>query len=156
MTLCAFKYKQNNQDRTADLSAHWEVAEDVITDNYTPDEISAKDLLTIWSQQVEQTYPNGLISISWYVVGSGFKTEFFPFAFDPQNDERRKDFLHHYTWPIDARTRKEINWLELPVRDKLWNTEKSDKGGFIQEATSWKPSILQPYVYLPSLTKNLT
>ena len=45
-----------------------------------------------------------------------------------------------------------LNWLEIPVRDKLWNPQRADKRGFIQQATSWKPSILQPYLDLPALT----
>ena len=46
-----------------------------------------------------------------------------------------------------------LNWLLLPVEDKLWNAKQANKGGFIQEATGWKPSILQPFVYLPALLK---
>jgi hypothetical protein len=48
-----------------------------------------------------------------------------------------------------------MNWFMLPVVDKLWNSERFDKGGFIQEATGWKPSILQPCIYLPTLTSIL-
>jgi len=39
----------------------------------------------------------------------------------------------------------------LPIADMSWNDERADKGGFIQEATGWKPAILQPYLYLPAL-----
>jgi len=39
----------------------------------------------------------------------------------------------------------------LPVQDKLWRPGQAGKGGFIQEATGWKPAILQPFVYLQSL-----
>ena len=52
-------------------------------------------------------------------------------------------------------TGEELNWLTLPVVDKLWNRKRADKGGFIQEATGWKPAIFQPYVYLPSLMSAL-
>jgi len=44
-----------------------------------------------------------------------------------------------------------LDWLTLPVVDKLWNARRADKGGFIQVATQWKPAILEPYVYLPTL-----
>ena len=54
-------------------------------------------------------------------------------------------------WPVDAETGDELDWLALPVVDKLWNSKRGDKGGFIQEATGWKPSILQPHVFLPAL-----
>ena len=62
------------------------------------------------------------------------------------------NFLDYYSSPIDCETGEKLNWLALPVEDKLWNSKCQNKGGFIQEATGWKPSILQPYVYLPALT----
>jgi hypothetical protein len=62
-----------------------------------------------------------------------------------------EDFLTFYSWPEDTKTRALLNWLTLPVVDKRWNNQRGDKGGFIQEATGWKPSILQPFVYLPTL-----
>lgn len=37
-----------------------------------------------------------------------------------------------------------MNWARLPVMDRGWNKTAADKGGFIQEATGWKPSALQP------------
>ncbi|MFB8038992.1 hypothetical protein ACFC5Z_40075 [Streptomyces sp. NPDC056004] len=59
-------------------------------------------------------------------------------------DAYREDFLTHYTHPVHAVTGERINWLRLPVIDLGWNTSASDRGGFIQEATGWKPSPLQP------------
>ena len=76
-----------------------------------------------------------------------------PVPFEHFNSAYAKDFLSFFTWPEDAETGKPLNWLELPVVDKLWRPNRADKGGFIQEATSWKPSILQPYVYLSSLER---
>jgi hypothetical protein len=41
------------------------------------------------------------------------------------------------------------------VIDKLWRVDLpphvATKGGFIQEATGWKPSPLQPYINLRQL-----
>jgi len=34
-----------------------------------------------------------------------------------------------------------------------WNARRGDKGGFIQEATGWKPSILQPFVSVETLAE---
>ncbi|WP_328491313.1 hypothetical protein OHS59_44295 [Streptomyces sp. NBC_00414] len=31
-------------------------------------------------------------------------------------------------------------WLRSTVLDRGWNNSTADKGGFIQEATGWKPS----------------
>ena len=64
-----------------------------------------------------------------------------------------KDFLSHYTWPEDPKTGDRLNWLTIPVADRHWTAGHANKGGFIQEATGWKPSILQPSLYLPGLLK---
>jgi hypothetical protein len=75
-----------------------------------------------------------------------------PFQSPHSGEEvEREDFLTFYDWPIDMVTGERLNWLTLPVVDKLWRDKRMDKGGFIQEATNWKPSILQPFVYLDSL-----
>jgi hypothetical protein len=55
-----------------------------------------------------------------------------------------EDFLTHYTLPAHAKTGERLNWARLPVLDRGWNETTADKGGFIQEATGWKPSPLQP------------
>ncbi|QDN54307.1 hypothetical protein FNV67_00890 (plasmid) [Streptomyces sp. S1D4-20] len=41
-------------------------------------------------------------------------------------------------------TGEAVNWLRLPVVDRAWNATARDQGGFVQEATGWKPSALQP------------
>ncbi|WP_229919816.1 hypothetical protein [Streptomyces minutiscleroticus] len=57
---------------------------------------------------------------------------------------KEENFLTHYRPSIDAATGEPINWLRLPVLDRGWNAATADKGGFIQEATGWKPAPLQP------------
>ncbi|MBH8550844.1 hypothetical protein I8751_00235 [Nostocaceae cyanobacterium CENA357] len=82
--------------------------------------------------------------------------EEMPFQFQHYNDDLpHENFVTFFTHPVDSVTGKPINWLDVPVNDKLWNSKRADKGGFIQQATGWKPSILQPYVYLPALTNFL-
>ncbi|OIP26010.1 MAG: hypothetical protein AUK00_05490 [Dehalococcoidia bacterium CG2_30_46_9] len=78
-----------------------------------------------------------------------------PFQFQHLPGMFRDDFLTHFTWPIHSVTGERLNWLTLPVVDKLWNPKRANKGGFIQEVTGWKPAILQPYVYLPALSSAL-
>jgi hypothetical protein len=136
------------------LEAVWEVSLDPISDNYTPDEIGAEELLSIWGRQVQSEYPNGLAPIYWYAAcRSEGKFAAMPFQFNHFSDEPEENFLTIFTWPIGAVTGERLNWFDIPVVDKLWNNQYAEKGGFIQEATGWKPSILQPYVYLPSLLK---
>ena len=76
-----------------------------------------------------------------------------PFQFNHTLDLPDENFLSFYGWPAHSATGEQLNWLTLPVLDKRWNAKRADKGGFIQEATGWKPSILQPFVYLPGLAK---
>lgn len=148
-----FRSRQVDHVRRVELVAYWEVESDPISDDYTPDEISANDLLGRWIDRVRPKYENGLVPIHWFVESPGQGVfEQMPFQFPHLPAE--EDFLARYTWPVDPRTGERLNWLTLPVVDKLWNKQRADKGGFIQEATGWKPSISQPYVYLDSLIQS--
>ncbi len=136
------------------LVAYWEVYLDPISDDYTPNEISAVDLFRKWTERVREQYPQCLIPIYWFVqCPSQKKFERMPFQ-DPHvwgNTAPEENFLTFFTWPVSSATGAPVNWLTLPVADKRWRKGRSDKGGFIQEATGWKPGILQPAVYLPAL-----
>lgn len=57
-----------------------------------------------------------------------------------------EDFLTVYAWPESAAGER-VNFNRLPVRDKLWQGQ-ADKGGFIQEATGWKPAPLAPVMHV--------
>ncbi len=136
------------------LTAYWEVSSDPISDDYTPREINARDLFDIWANQVHKQYPNNLIPIFWFVeCKEQGKFAYAPFQFNHflNQTETQEDFLSIFNWPISPITGERLNWLTLPVVNKQWNIRHSDKGGFIQDATSWKPSIFQPFVYLPLL-----
>lgn len=148
----------SSHDWAGPLIAYWEVHLDPMSDDYTPDEISAVDLFRMWAGRLREQRPDPLIPIYWFVESPGQgKFERMPFQY-PQNlgiTAPAEDFLTFYTWPISSTTGAPVNWLTLPVADKLWRKGHADKGGFIQEATGWKPSILQPMVYLPALTSVL-
>jgi hypothetical protein len=147
--------RRSGYERDVTLEAGWEVSLDPISDDYTPNEISAYDLFRHWLEKVRHEYPNGLVPIYWSVrsVKHGV-FEAMPFQCK-QGESPRDDFLTFFTHPEDPETSERLNWLSLPVMDKLWNSRCADKGGFIQQATGWKPSILQPFVYLPALTNFL-
>ena len=134
------------------LKVYWEVSHDCISDDYTPLEIKAEKLFEKWVALVQEKYPNNLIPIYWYVEVRGDQTsgfEVMPFQHELQSST---NFLDYYSHPTDCETGKPLNWLSLPIVDKLWNSKRNNKGGFIQQVTGWKPSILQPYVYLHALT----
>ena len=151
-----FRNLPSGDKREGALVAYWEVSLDPMSDDYTPEKISARDLFTQWAQKVRNKYPKNLIPIHWSVECQGQGVfEHMPFQFEHFTNRPKEDFLTFFTWPLNSTTGERLNWLTLPVVDKLWNSKRADKGGFIQEATGWKPAILQPYVYLPTLSSIL-
>jgi hypothetical protein len=148
-----FRTKKGGYEWECPLEAYWEVDGDPMSDEYTREEITAEELLHRWADRYGSDSPNQLIPISWFVWSpehNGFGPEYMPFQFH-HGVPITEDFLTFFTWPVHTRTGEPLNWLTLPVVDKLWRRGQCDKGGFIQEATGWKPAILQPFVYLPSL-----
>jgi hypothetical protein len=147
---------RSDDEREGVLMAYWEVSLDPMSDDYTPEEISACELFKQWIQKVRNKYPKNLIPIHWPVECTAQAVfEYMPFQFEHLTKRRNEDFLTFFTWPLNSATGERLNWLTLPVVDKLWNSKQADKGGFIQEATGWEPAILQPYIYLPSLSSIL-
>jgi hypothetical protein len=136
------------------LVAKWEADGDWMTDEYTPDEADAETIFRRWAKWAKGAFPDGFVPISWFVTcDEPGKFEGMPFQYEEEPARRRNDFLTHYEWPVHSVTGERLNWFSLPVADRFWNEQKANKGGFIQEYTGWKPSILQPYVYLPSLVR---
>ncbi|MBD1927860.1 hypothetical protein H6F74_16650 [Trichocoleus sp. FACHB-90] len=134
------------------IIAYWEASFDPISDDYTPEEIDAHELFKKWVKKVQEKYPNGLVPIYWFVKCKEHAMfESMPFQFKHSAEVFSEDFLTFYSWPVSSMTGEQLNWLTLPVADKLWDSQRADKGGFIQQATGWKPAVLQPYIYLPAL-----
>lgn len=135
------------KDMEAVLVAYWEVDYGSISDDYTRNEISDEDLFSKWVDKVSKKHSDGLVPIHWGVMHEDYtQSETMPFQFDSLNNgPSTTNFLSFYTHPVNSITGEPLNWLELPV--------VCYKREFIQAVTGWKPSILQPFVYLPSLTK---
>ena len=146
---CIF-YQKDGIERQASFVANWDVYFNEITDNYTTEDISLEDLFRLWAEKVIKEYPNGLIPITWGLVGSGI-FEYMPFQL---NDKVKKlggyNFLTYFSYPLRKDTGEHLNLFDLYVVDKHWNKNKRDRSGFIQEYTHWKPSILQSHMYLPA------
>ena len=127
-TVCIAESLQGGRRWQGELAAYREVALDPISDDYTVDEISADGLFRKWERAVRVKYPNGLVPIYWQVKCEEcgiFETMPFQFAHFPLHE----DFLTFHTWPTSIETGERLNWLALPVVDKLWNARRSDKGG---------------------------
>lgn len=154
MTLWKYQAREWDIEFKGQLWAMYEIESASVSDDYTSEEISAVDLLDRWEALMgEVDYRDGLIPIRWYVQPEpdGLPS-FMPFANDGFADGE-KTFLDHFTWPTNAETGELLNWLTLPVRDQFWSKEPRGKAGFIQEATGWKPSLLQPFLRFSSLAE---
>ena len=153
MRVWEFESKKYKHICQGTLKAHWEVNLSSISDDFLPQENSAEEIFEEWVRQHGEN--DDLVSIYWGVRLEPSKGSYAAWGHMPfQHGSYKEDFLTDYTWPRDTETGEYLNWLSLPVVDKLWSVEpyRNDKGGFIQSATGWKPSILQPFVSLKSLT----
>ena len=142
-----WRNRRGGGERKGGLELYWEVSWDPISDDFTPDYTDADSLLERWVRK--QT--DRIARVSWFVQGPG-TFESAPFLRHPDYPDEH-DFLTRYTWPTNSRTGERLRWAQLPVVDKLWNAERADKGGFIQQATGWKPGPFQTTLDWPMLLR---
>ncbi len=152
MSTWRFTSLQRGTEFDLPLELVWELNGDPMSDDYLPEEASAPEL---WSKWVSH-YGEPVMPIYWYVAGPA-KFEFAPRDLQPQHQggdqQRDADFLTYYTVPVTGDDDEVIQWSRLPVVDKLWRPNETSKGGFIQEATGWKPSPLQSYADISVLAR---
>lgn len=152
----SWKSRRHDVERTGDLTLYWEAWCDPVSDDYDSDEATARELWRIWRERypvdesAEERWGKGAVRISWYINGEVF--EGAPHAISV-GGYAPETFLDHFTVPVDDETGERIEWTRLPVDDKLWREGRNDKGGFIQEATGWKPSPLQPVFWPDQLAE---
>ncbi|MEU2800242.1 hypothetical protein [Streptomyces sp. NPDC007117] len=156
-TRWTFSSKRTGYARTVRLALYWEPDGSTMSGDYLPEETDAAQLWRMWvdrhgnrcHQDDPGVYDPWHVPIHW-IVTSGDPDSGTPATAPHQTAPHvplfGKDFLGHFTHPIHAETGELVNWLRLPVRDLGWNEEQVDEGGFIQEATGWKPSPLQPFM----------
>jgi predicted GIY-YIG superfamily endonuclease len=139
--LCFFR-DMSGYSRRDPLMLSYELSGDPITDDYLPDEISAKELLHMWMSRYVKDY-NEPMRVWWSVFGPAISEYAIPYDIF-QGDAPH--FGRYYSNLADAHTRQPLCLHELPVIDKRWDDVRGDKGGFIQAATGWKPRALQEWV----------
>jgi hypothetical protein len=139
------------------LFLEYEMPYSRITDNFGPDQRDADELLNEWLSTIDIANGHeedmsrlglgpGWLYIRWGVHSpDGNVAEHAPFQIVEPSP---RDFLTYFTWPRHAETGEPINWLRVPVEDFRWDLEQADNGGFLQAATGWKPSPLQPAVHV--------
>lgn len=156
LTRYRFSSLGNGYTHTTPLALSYEIRGTSMSDDYLPSEKNAVELLREWiehcypDEHAEQRYGPGMVSIYWGVMGiaeAGIG-EVAPFQ---AHDQGAGDFLTSFTWPVDVDTGEKINWMTMPVSDRAWISDEADKGGFIQQATGWKPAPLQSALHLPGL-----
>lgn len=147
-TQWCFTSRGRGVEKVGELALYWEIAGDPISDDYLPEETSAHELLDRWLEWVwdANAFDNDLdvphVPISWSVIGESSGT--FEAAPRVIPLDQSENFTTFYSHPVHIDTDERINWLRLPVIDKLWRPGTAAKGGFIQEATGFKPSAFQP------------
>ncbi|MEU9264579.1 hypothetical protein AB0E04_03870 [Streptomyces sp. NPDC048251] len=150
-----YSNKQSHYEQTQKLALYWEPDGSAMSDDYLPDEVDAHELWRMWvdkyagkyHQETPDVYAPWHVPIFWFVTSvEGGTFESAPHQMLPIAFILRENFLTHFTHPVHARTGEPVNWMRLPVVDRGWNAERAEKSGFIQEATGWKPSPLQPFM----------
>lgn len=144
-----FTTKSGDREQIESLALHALPGGSQMSDGYDPGETTAEQLWAKWADEVAGRYHKqhpdqfrpGEVPIYWTVTRPGIKGIYEPPPHVPGHPE---NFLTHYTHPVHAVTEEKLNWLRLPVIDLGWNDTAAHKGGFVQEATGWKPSPLQP------------
>lgn len=145
--LWTFSARRGGHIQTSPLTLSWTLPNDAVSQNYPADDLSAFEMFGIWHERLEVS--DDLLPLHWMVHE---KAEGAPWQLNPRRDD---DFLDFNTDPMDVETGDPINWLALEVIDGTWEAGDHSPvtSGFIQVATGWKPSPLQPFVSLQALTK---
>jgi hypothetical protein len=144
--------------RTCPLRLYWEADYDPISDEHIDAADGAVEVFDAWRRAVAgRVDVESALPIFWSVTSTeGALFERAPLSYiklpgdDPEFDG---DFSTYYDRPVNVHTGEPVNWLRLPVIEKLWDPARGryDKGGHITSATGWRPSALQPSVRLPLL-----
>lgn len=142
MSTWTYRSRVTDTVRTGELTLHWHVEGAAISDGYFYSDKDEFALFDLWAERGR----NEEVAITWTVGEEG---EVVPFQL--HLGDKEEGFLDFWTHPVDEETGAYLNWLTLPVADGVWNSSDTTSGGFIQEATGWKPSPLQPTVLIRAL-----
>ena len=99
--------RQHDFEWVGPLVAYWEVNLDPMSDDYTPSEIDAEELLRKWARQARERHPDEMIPIYWFVDSPG-QGKFERMPHQPTRNaggtSLDNDFLTFYTRPVDSNT----------------------------------------------------
>jgi hypothetical protein len=147
--LYSYQHRKLGYTTISTLTAYWEVEFSAIQNEYPSSKFSAIEIFNFWIEHITKYSDSNLLLITWQL-----ENEDMPYQHCRK--ETGEDFLTYYTHPIYLKTGKKVNFLDIPVANYLSNRHKATYNSeFIQKVTGWKPSILQPYIYLPALLQAL-
>jgi hypothetical protein len=158
-TLWTVENRDGKYTRDTTLWLEYEVAGSIMGDDYSLNDMSPDEMFREYVREFtdskldsENDLPSGYAHITWSVIGKDLGPELAPFQPDrwPSMPEY-EDYLTFFKWPVNAATGERADFLTMPVRSMQWNRTQRDRGGFIEEATGWKPAALQPCVFLPGV-----
>ena len=175
-TIWEWRSRSTGVLRRGPLYLHWKADGDEISESCDPAEMDAPAVWALWidtlvaNDRLETIAGPGWVRLYWFARGlrvGSFPTVppdvagdllATPEMMDTFNTARfvmatHQAFVDHFTWPVDAVTQMPVNWLRLPVPDKYWNADRVSRGGFIQQATGWKPAPLQPFIHIPTMAE---
>ena len=167
-TIWEWRSRSTGVVRRAPLYLHWKADGDEVSESCNPEEMDGPAVWRLWidtlvaNNRLETIAGPGWVRLYWYVRGLRVGT--FPtvppdvagglFACTERSlMATHQAFLDYFTWPVHLVNRTPVNWLRLPVPDKYWNADRMSRGGFIQEATGWKPAPLQPFIHIPTMAR---
>lgn len=143
-----------NVERRQRLRLEYDLPLQDAVEDASPYTHTAEGLFHTWAGRVWHEDLSGVglgpgwLHIRWGVCSpDGGVGEHAPLQMIDPPDE---DFLSFFTWPTST-SDGALSWIALPVEDKRWDRQRVDPGGFIQAATGWKPSPLQPLVHVRQL-----
>lgn len=136
------------EPHVTELVLWWELDYEAITDDYLPSEADHFELFHEWERHLRRRRRGPDLPIWWFVVGPNICEYAFPDDKAPFTGS-----FEDYYYLGDAAGTYQMEVDVLPVAHKRWTLHQADKGGFIQEATDWKPSPLQPSVSLDLLRR---
>lgn len=127
----------------------YEVDGSSLSDEWLPHERSAHELWADWRRWLDASqYDKDEVAIIWSVTSpdvSVFEAAPFTTSFSP------RDWLTHYSWPVNSETLLPVMWARIPIEQHHWSESAATKGGFVTQVTGWQPSPLQKSVSVRQL-----
>ncbi len=152
MTCTVMRKRGGAAPKQTELVLWWELDYETITDDYLPSEADCFELFAEWERHLSRRgrAQDAELPIWWFVVGPTI-CEYAEAS--PQAPATGHFGEFYYLGDTAGAYQMEVD--ALPVAAKGWNERHYDKGGFIQQATQWQPSPLQPTASLAMLRRRM-